>query len=239
MKLYRELADVYDLLYSYRDYDKEVDFLVGELPRTESPWILDVACGTGSHLQSLRRKIPKASLSGIDLNEDMLKVASTKGLEARLAQADMRNFRLEVDFDLVYCFSSSIQYNLTKEDLVSTLKCLTEHAPNGEIVFDLAFCMERWKEGFTNITADSDERHEVAEMYTSHSKGGLSYWNPLYLLKNKQTGRLDMHVDKHRIRVWSVAEMEEILKSIGLPYRLERGFDRKGNKDDVPIFVLE
>src|SRR3989338_8584108 len=102
MKLYRELADVYDLLYSYRDYDKEVDFLVGELPRTESPWILDVACGTGSHLQSLRRKIPKASLSGIDLNEDMLKVASTKGLEARLAQADMRNFRLEVDFDLVY-----------------------------------------------------------------------------------------------------------------------------------------
>ena len=63
-----------------------------------------------------------------------------------------------------------------------------------------------------------NERYEVAELYTSHSKDGFSYWNPLYLIKDKQTGKIDMHVDKHKIKsgqqISSYSLLNSFLKSL-------------------------
>ena len=64
---------------------------------------------------------------------------------------------------------------------------MRNHAVGGKVVFDLAYCAERWKEGYTNITANSDERFDVAKLYTSHSSDGFLCWNPLYLIKDKKT----------------------------------------------------
>ncbi|NJL44239.1 MAG: class I SAM-dependent methyltransferase [Nitrosarchaeum sp.] len=177
---------MYDLLYSYRDYGKEADFLIGNLPGRDNVSLLDVACGTGVHLETVRKKLPKARLEGLDLNQGMLDVAEEKSLCAQLTRANMRNFNLERNFDIVYCLSSSIQYNLSKEDFKKAIDSMRRHAIEGKVIFDLAYCAERWKEGYTNITANSDERFDVAELYTSHSSDGFSYWNPLYLIKDKK-----------------------------------------------------
>lgn len=238
MKLYTDLAEVYDLLYSYRDYDREAQFLLGNLPQTSGSRILDVGCGTGSHLASIRKALPDARLAGVDLNGGMLNVARRKGLNARLEVGDMRDFDLEEQFDLAYCLSSSIQYNLTEDDLKKTLGRMRQHTIKGLVIFDLAFCKERWKEGYTNITASANEDYQVAELFTSHSRGDVSSWNPLYLVKDNRTGEMDMHVDSHTIRVWSVREMEEILRSQGFNYGIERGFDGNGGGNDIPLFVL-
>ena len=92
---------MYDLLYSYRDYSKEGDFLIKNLSLEKEPKLLDVACGTGVHLGALRQRLPLAILEGIDLNRGMLDVAESKSLGARLTRADMRNFDLRRNFDLV------------------------------------------------------------------------------------------------------------------------------------------
>lgn len=239
MKLYQNLARCYDLLYSYRDYEREIDFIIDELQNTKKPRLLDVACGTGNHLCVLRKRIPESILVGVDLNEGMLEVAKGKKLDARLEQGDMRNFNLNNKFDLVYCLSSSIQYNLSEEDFKKTLHRMRAHVQCGKIIFDVAFCEERWKEGYTNITANSNEKFQVAELFTSHSKGNISYWNPLYLIKDNETGVFDMHVDKQIIRIWSVEEIRNILKQEEISFRLEKGFNRKGKESDIPIFVLE
>lgn len=239
MKLYQNLARMYDLLYAYRNYEKEVDFLVQNLLETTNPRLLDVACGTGMHLDILRKKLPLAILAGIDLNQGMLDVAGGKSIDADLVQADMRDFRMDGNFDIVYCLSSSIQYNLSREDFERTIASMRKHAIDGKVIFDLAYCAERWTEGFTNITANSDDRFEVAELYTSHSKGGFSFWNPLYLIKDKQTGQMDMHVDRHKIKLWKISEVEELLKFNGIPFSLRRGFSETGTLFDVPIFILE
>jgi len=114
MKLYKELSKIYDLLYSYKDYDLETEFLMANLPATTEPRLLDVACGTGMHLKALRQKLPFAILAGIDINREMLNVALSKNLNARLVQGDMREFNLGQNFDIVYCLSSSIQYNTSR-----------------------------------------------------------------------------------------------------------------------------
>ena len=239
MKLYQDLAKMYDLLYSYRDYGKEADFLIRNLAKRCSPRLLDVACGTGVHLDALRKRLPSAILEGIDLNQGMLDVTKEKSLDAGLTQTDMRNFDLGRNFDLVYCLSSSIQYNLSQEDFKRTVDSMRNHAVGGKVVFDLAYCVERWKEGYTNITANSDGRFDVAELYTSHSSDGFSYWNPLYLIKDKKTGRMDMHVDKHKIKLWSVSEVRDILSSQEIPFKLKRGYSEVEDENGVPIFILE
>jgi len=239
MKLYQNLAEMYDLLYSYRDYSKETQLLIGNLSKKESVKLLDVACGTGVHLEAVRKKLPLAKLVGIDLNEGMLDVARNKSLDAELIQSDMRYFDLGRDFDLVYCLSSSIQYNLSQEDFEKTILNMRKSAVNGKVIFDLAYSAERWREGYTNITANSNEKFEIAELYTSHSGDGFSHWNPLYLIKDKETGKIDMHVDKQTIKLWSVDEVKNILELNDVPYSMENGFSGENNPLDIPVFVLE
>ncbi len=239
MKLYQDLAKMYDLLYSYRDYGKEADFLIENLPSKNGVSLLDVACGTGVHLDAIRKRLPSANLEGIDLNQGMLDVTEGKSLDARLTQTDMRDFNLGRNFDLVYCLSSSIQYNLTANDLRKAIDSMRNHAVGGKVIFDLAYCSERWKEGYTNITANSNERFDVAELYTSHSSQGFSYWHPLYLIKDKKTGQIDMHVDKHKIKLWNIPEVENILSSQGIPFKLKRGYSEVEDEKGVPIFILE
>lgn len=239
MKLYINLAKFYDLIYSYRDYDRESELLIRNLSTKDVPRLLDVACGTGSHLEAIRRRLPNAELTGIDLNQDMLDVANEKKLNARLIKADMKDFDLGEDFDLVYCLSSSIQYNLSKEDLERAISSMRRHALRGKVIFDLAYCAERWREGYTNITANSNERYEVAELYTSHSRDGFSHWNPLYLVKDKQTGEIYMHVDMHIIKLWSVPEIEGVIRRNNVPYVIKRGFSQTEEPSATPIFILE
>jgi hypothetical protein len=183
--------------------------------------------------------LPRAELTGIDLNQDMLAVTAEKGLNAKLIKADMRGFDLREEFNLVYCLSSSIQYNLSREDFEKTISSMRKHAVGGKVIFDLAYCAERWKEGYTNITANSNERYEVAELYTSHSRNGFSHWNPLYLIKDKQTREIDMHVDKHTIKLWGIPEVEDLLRSNNVPYVIKQGFSQTEEPSAVPIFILE
>ena len=239
MKIYQDLAKMYDLLYSYRNYGKEADFLIENLPSRDNASLLDVACGTGVHLDAVRKRLSEARLEGLDLNQGMLDVAEGKSLGAQLTRADMQNFNLGRNFDIVYCLSSSIQYNLSEEDFKKTIDSMRQHAIEGKVIFDLAYCAERWKEGYTNITANSDERLDVAELYTSHSSDGFSYWNPLYLIKDKKNGKMDMHVDKHKIKLWGISEVEDILSSQEIPFKLKKGYSEIEDESGVPIFILE
>ncbi len=237
MELYKDLAQFYDLLYSYKDYDKESGFIAREVGDLTAPKILDIACGTGSHLKSLRARFPKATLVGVDLNRDMLKIARKKNLGARLEVGDIRDFDLNENFNLAYCFSSSIQYMLSEEDFKRAIERMQAHAH--KVIFDVAFCRERWKEGYTNITANCNENYQVAELFTSHSKESFSHWNPLYIIKNKRTGKIDMHIDKQKIRIWGISEIESLLREKNIFYKIKRGFKGKGNKNDIPLFLVE
>jgi len=174
-------------------------------------------------------------LAGIDLNDDMLVVAREKDLNARLEIGDMRDFDLDENFDLAYCLSSSIQYALSENDFEKVIRRALAHAP--KFIFDVAFCKERWQEGYTNITANRNEDYQVAELFTSHSRDSFSYWNPLYLIKNERTGEIDMHVDTQRIRIWGIGEIESLLRKKSIPYRINHGFEINRNENDIPVFI--
>src|SRR5215470_16091326 len=105
-----KLPRIYDLLYTgtgIKDYPAESEELHG-LIQEASPGastLLDVACGTGAHLEVLRRWY---AVEGADISTEMLEVARTRLKDVPLHVADMRTLDLGKTFDAVTCLFSAI-----------------------------------------------------------------------------------------------------------------------------------
>jgi ubiquinone/menaquinone biosynthesis C-methylase UbiE len=104
------LAKYYDLLYQWKDYEKEasvVKELVERCKTSQGSSLLDVWCGTGKHLQYLTGKFDCA---GMDASEKMREQARRNVREGKFVQGDMVNFNLGRQFDVILCLFSSIGY---------------------------------------------------------------------------------------------------------------------------------
>lgn len=72
--MFDKSAELYDLFYEEKDYraeaEKARDIVASRSPDART--LLDVACGTGSHLAHLRDWF---AVEGLDLNAELLEVA--------------------------------------------------------------------------------------------------------------------------------------------------------------------
>src|SRR3990167_8129216 len=96
---YKSLAKYYDLLNSEKDYQSEakaINALIEKYKRSTNNSLLEVACGTGKHLQYLKDKF---SVLGTDLNKEMLAAACQNFPDIPFKQADMINLNLKTKFD--------------------------------------------------------------------------------------------------------------------------------------------
>src|SRR3954470_16047880 len=100
--MYQRFAAVYDAIYSFKKYAEEAEKLK-EIAFSRSPnaktW-LDVACGTGTHIEYLKTDF---KCTGVDLSEDLLKLAREKHADVEFLAGDMRTFDLGRQFDVVSC----------------------------------------------------------------------------------------------------------------------------------------
>ncbi len=74
----------------------------------EANIILDAGCGTGHHLKKLAQHYPKAKISGIDLSEEMLKIAKKQGgwfAKQKLSNQDMCHTLID-DNSIDFIFSN-------------------------------------------------------------------------------------------------------------------------------------
>lgn len=122
-KLYTYLVEYYDALFSTERIEKEVDFLMARAREVglEELRVLDIGCGTGSHLQLIEEHAD--SLTGIDISSEMLDKARRKLRSTQLMQLDMMALSEAFsasEFNLCYCISNTIAY-LTSPDQLNKL----------------------------------------------------------------------------------------------------------------------
>lgn len=122
--MYTEYAEYYDAFYSLKNYKAEATFLHELLSENKCKTVLDVGCGTGTHMSYLQSL--GYVCSGIDFNNDMLKVAHKKGI-TQVQQADMRDFDLRKTFDAVVSLFAVFNHALTEEDALQTLQSIKKH----------------------------------------------------------------------------------------------------------------
>jgi SAM-dependent methyltransferase len=138
-------ARLYDAVYAtMKDYRAEAE-RVHELVEARRPGartLLDVACGTGAHLERLARYY---DVEGLDLDPDMLAVARERLPGVPLHEADMAAFELGRTFDAVVCLFSSIAYVRTVERLERAVASMAAHLePGGVLVIEPWVLPEQW-----------------------------------------------------------------------------------------------
>ena len=178
-------AYVYDLIYdAVKDYRAEADALVGLIQEMNpgASSLLDVACGTGRHLELLRSAFP--DIAGIDLEPTMLEIARGRLPDAFVEIGDMRTFDLGRTFDVVTCLFSSIGYMATVAELDAALARMAAHlAPGGLLVVDGWVKAEAWLPGVNvHAIANSDDETAVARVSRTQRDGDRTHLEMRYLI---------------------------------------------------------
>jgi SAM-dependent methyltransferase len=98
--------------------------------------VLDAACGTGAHAAILARH--GFTVTGIDLNANMVEYARSHNPELDFHLGDMRDLSFIEAFDAVICLCTSFSYNITNEDVVEALQGFQRALRrNGLLVIDV------------------------------------------------------------------------------------------------------
>lgn len=142
-KIFQKYGRYYDLIYADKDYEKECRFIedIFEHFADRKPdRILDVACGTGGHALVFANK--SYDVTGVDSSDVMIDLARKKiGSIAKgnvsFHVMDMRELKLDEQFDACVCMFSGMDYLLTYEDIRKTLRGIRKHLFKGSLfVFD-------------------------------------------------------------------------------------------------------
>lgn len=232
--LYKSLAKYYDLIYTWKDYQKEAEEikkLIDKYKSSTGNQLLDVACGTGSHIMYF---VDDFDCVGVDLNPEMLEFAKEKAPKAKFIEADMINLELDQKFDVIVCLFSSIGYVKTEENLRKTISGFTKHLKKGGVVMiEPWLTKEIYRTGSPHMNTYDGETTKIARVNVSELKEEkISYFEMHYLIA--ETNKPVIHfVDKHELAMFPIDLQLEIMKENGL----QVNHHKKGLFDDRGLLI--
>jgi ubiquinone/menaquinone biosynthesis C-methylase UbiE len=189
---YTSRPELYDLEYSFKDYEGEAA-TIERIVRERSPearTLLDVACGTGKHLERLRTRF---DCEGTDLDEGLLQVAHDRLPGVPLHHGDMRDLDLGRQFDVVTCLFSAIGFVGGPEGLAGAARTFARHLnPGGVALVEPWLTPDAWvvnrphlltyeepelKLARATVSGLRDERISTTEMhYVVATPGGVEHF---------------------------------------------------------------
>ncbi len=211
-QMYKTLAKYYDLVYSWKDYSvecKQITELINEYKLTEGTELLDVACGTGTHLTFL---IDHFNVEGVDRNKEMLAVAKKKLRGIRFHQGDMKSFRLKKEFDVVTCLFSSIAYLKGYEDLEKTIKNFSSHLKSGGVMIIEPFVSKKkFLNNHIHVLNVEDENMKITRMTHGYKHGDRAMLDFHFLIGDGKKGVQYIH-DPHDSFLFEEKKVLSIMK---------------------------
>jgi SAM-dependent methyltransferase len=221
--LSEEWADLYELVYAGQDNAPHAEYvrkaIVERLP--DASTLLDVACGTGWHLEHFARSF---EVEGVDASPGMLAHARARLPETPLHRADMRSFDLGRRFDAVTCLSSSIAWMLTTDDLRDAIGAMARHLAVGGVLV-----IEPWPAPGDDpemdvpwATTARDAGRTLALLETTTLRGGVWVQEAHYLIADDRGIR---HLrDLSEMGAFTRVDLFDAFASAGL----SADFDEKG-----------
>ena len=220
--MYGKVARIYDLLYTgigIKDYPAESEALHAIIQEASpaARTLLDVACGTGAHLEILRRRY---EVEGVDLSPEMLEVARARLPDVPLRVADMRTLDLGRRFDAVTCLFSAIGYVTDPSEMLSTIHRLADHvAPGGVLIVDGWVRPEDWRDGFrAEPEIAIDDSTTVVRLSASRRDGSITELD-LHHLVGDSSG-VEYFKEQHRLALVPTAEYVAAFEAAGLRPRV-------------------
>jgi SAM-dependent methyltransferase len=221
-------ADIYDAVYSFKDYAAEAE-RVHELIEEHTPGastLLDVACGTGKHLEQLAQWY---EVQGLDLNEEFVAIARDRlGDRAHIHLADMTSFDFARTFDAVTCLFSSIAYVLTEERLDAALAAMAHHLkPGGTLILEPWIAPENWIVGRPYLLTVDEPDLKIARASAAGREGDISILEFDYLVATPEGTR--HFTERHEAALFTDAQYRHAFERAGLAVAVdEHGLTGRG-----------
>ncbi len=211
---YTSRPELYDLEYSFKDYDAECTRIRG-IVRARTPGartLLDVACGTGKHLACLRKHF---DCEGLDLDAGLLEIARERLGDVPLHQGDLRSFSLGRRFDVVTCLFSSIGFVGDLEGLNAAARSLAAHvADAGVLIVEPWLTPEVWLPGRPHVLAAEAEGVALARVTIPGRTGKLATTEMHYTVGTPEG--VERWHEHHELALYSHDEMRTAFEATGL-----------------------
>jgi ubiquinone/menaquinone biosynthesis C-methylase UbiE len=208
--MFSKSAKFYDALYGSmgKDYAAEaqkVHHIIQQHKQSPGNALLEVACGTGLHASILQKDY---QVEGLDLDAEMLAIARQKYPGITFHQADMVDFDLGKQFDVVTCLFSSIGYAKTSVRMDQAIQTMTDHLlPGGVLIVEPWFTPEQWKPGRVSALFVDQPDLKIARMNISEVDGRLSFFVFHYTVGTPQG--VEYFTERHELGLFTPEEYLE------------------------------
>ncbi|MEU1280321.1 class I SAM-dependent methyltransferase [Streptomyces sp. NPDC005805] len=212
-----EAAEIYDLTHSARgkDFPNEAQTVL-DLIRTrtkDSASLLDVACGTGAHLEVFGHHFDR--VEGVDLSESMLEAARRRLPDVPVSAADMRDFDLGRTYSVVTCLFASVGYLATEAELTSALRCFARHlAPGGAVAVEPWWFPETFLPGHVAADVVESGGRRIARVSHTVRDGDASRMEVHYTVADSERG-IRHFTETHRATLFTREQYESAFHAAG------------------------
>lgn len=177
-------ADVYDLFYDAagKNYSAETSRLNGLIQKhcPAAQRVLDIACGTGRHLELLPDHLDKV---GLDVEFDLLEVARRRMPESRFLLGDMTMLDLQPEFDVITCLFASISYARTVDGLRATIAGMGKGLrPGGILIIESGYTPSEWRTDLVGAIFADAPGVKGARIGRSVRRGNIAVLDLEYLI---------------------------------------------------------
>ncbi len=234
---YKIYSKYYDIINRNKNYKKEVSFIDSILKKYNVKNILDIGCGTCTHALMLAKK--GYSITGIDLSEDMLKIAEKKikGTGIKIKKMDMKKLNFKEKFDAITCMYYTMNHLETNKDILQAMKsankCLKK---DGIYIIDMSQKKIKADKTFLHFEDHYKSNNKELMVISSHkfdAKKQCQYTKWIYTIVDK--GKSIFAISGTVItKAITTAEIKNLLKKSGFNilkmysnYKINKKYDRK------------
>jgi SAM-dependent methyltransferase len=215
--MYAKSAEIYDAIYEAigKDYAEEAERLhqlIQEHKRSSGNALLDVACGTGGHLEHLKRWY---DVEGLDISPEMLKVARRQLQDVPLYQGDLLDFKLERTFDAITCLFGSIGYVKTRKNLHRAIANMVRHLkPGGMLIVEPWIKPEDFRPNYLHANFIDRPDLKAARISLSKREGRIFIGEFHYLVGTPEG--IEYFTERHELGMFTHEEYLESFRTAGL-----------------------
>lgn len=212
---YTSRPELYDAEYAFKDYAGEAAAIL-RIVHERAPGartLLDVACGTGRHLEHLRREL---ECEGADLDEGLLAVARARLPGVPLHPADMRELELGRRFDVVTCLFSAIGFVGGPAGLAAAATALARHvAPGGLLLVEPWLTPGTWIPGRPHVLAHDESGLALARVSLSGLRDERVSTTEMHYVVATAAG-VEHFVELHELYLFTDDELRAAFERTGL-----------------------
>lgn len=227
-------ADVYDAVYQRKDYRAESAkicelverFGAVNRNRNRTKRLLDVACGTGRHIECLKQNF---DTYGLDQDIEFLESARNRNPDVLFCCADMKNFSLGISFDVIICFGSALVCVESLESLQLAVACFSKHlAPGGLLIIEPWLSESEIVNGQIDVRHEKTDKFSVTRMYSVQKTGRVAEVQFHYLVGNTATAEISYVREIRRLAMFTKDDYRQcfndcrlqcFVEPIGLTYQ--------------------